>query len=304
MPKLLYILGVCQRTGTNYLHDLVSTHPDAQPSSQIWEDQAITTIQYLDKYARTLDIFWRKYSSPKHARLVSDLKENLGNAVTESIAAQTDDPNKLLITKTPSVFGIERIGKYFPKNKFIFLTRDGRSTAQSFSKSFSTSFVRSCLVWRDGARKLIGFLNDAKLSKDVDYIVIRYEDLQTDFVKTITQVLEFCQLDPSKYNFDGGENMAVRGSSTLVETQDKVSWQKVEKDSSFKPLERYKSWSRIKTESFNALCLTEQTYFGYQDSPKLSTLATLLKPFLKLYVFIIRLPDSLKNRLKSKVLNS
>ena len=63
-PRPIFILGIMPRSGTNFLHQLITLHPDCV-ASHVWEDFLIYPAPLLDAYAHALYSEWTPLTTEK-----------------------------------------------------------------------------------------------------------------------------------------------------------------------------------------------------------------------------------------------
>ena len=116
------------------------------------------------------------------------MSENQGLSKKYFIDAIDAIDSKYVIEKTPRhLFSIEQMQKDFPESKFVCMTRNSIDVVASLFKrdqNFNYA-VYQC------SNDLSGCLN-ATLLKNV--LLVEYEDLVTDFEKTVTTVCDFLNL--------------------------------------------------------------------------------------------------------------
>lgn len=260
----IFILGIAQRSGTNYLHDLVALHPDcATRNPPTLEDYLLRDAEHLLAYARSLAPFWSahwQFHDQEPAILAA-----LGRGLMSFIAAAA--PGKRVITKTPCVENLEHFPKLFPDVPLLILVRDGRAVAESAFRSFQRPYEHSTRMWAYGA-KLIRAFQEAHVGPGgAKHLVIRYEDLVQNVRGEMRKVLELLDLDTEVYDFDAAENLPVRGSSVHRGESKKLHWEPVQKTENFRPLQRFANWSKVQHNRFNWIAGKEMSYFGYTLEP-------------------------------------
>ncbi|MBU1028973.1 sulfotransferase [Patescibacteria group bacterium] len=169
--KHCFILGITTRSGTNYLYNLLNLHPQTLGRGLLSEDFLLHFSKSLQNYKDQLYDLYRQHPTWDVENNICTKKEFLGflgrglldylespyikNGVVKVGSAATDP--RLLITKTPSVRGLKRFFKLFPKAKLIILVRDGRSVTESGVKSFSHSYESLMQRWVQAANTIIEF---------------------------------------------------------------------------------------------------------------------------------------------------
>ena len=124
----IFILGIAERSGTNFLLNLLLLHPDCGAPDPIWEDYLVHYADLLALYADSVFKRWKRIAGVETC-LVDSLYQALGNGIVSSLASLTGE--RRLITKTPSVNNLGFFFKLFPRAHLLVLLRDGRSVVES-----------------------------------------------------------------------------------------------------------------------------------------------------------------------------
>jgi hypothetical protein len=283
----VFILGIMQRSGTNYLHDLLCLHPCCLPSEVIFEDFLVAHSDLLVDYAR------RVYASyPPHWRIEEKIGPSegllcqcIGNGLVsflnsqllkgavadqistgESVSGRSAGSSMMrLITKTPTIRNLQHFFNLFPHSQLLIIVRDGRSVVESGIKSFDWDFEESVHAWASAARTI------AQVEPELQpfagrYMIVRYEDLHSNTERQLTRILSFLGLDTDLYDFELAKNLPVKGSSeTRQKEADSVHWVPLEKTESFDPVMRWSSWSPAQHRRFNWLAGDCLKQFGYRQ---------------------------------------
>lgn len=276
---LVFILGIMQRSGTNYLNNLLLLHPNCEYPGFVWEDYLIAPAEYLNKYAELVYNNWnpawksrlteimgpnpllrclgeglRSFFSKQFA---SNLRPRLGST---QVGEAFGDDSKKLVTATPSVRNIKYFFDLFPGAYLLIIIRDGRSVVESGIKSFDWDYEYAIRRWADAAETILQFVQTAQQKQ---YLIIKYEDLYTNTEKEMTKILSFLGLDIERYDFNAAANLTVTGSSELRNKEGKVHWNARKKTSDFNSIKRWHSWKRPLHERFNWLTESFMEQFKY-----------------------------------------
>jgi hypothetical protein len=275
-PEPIFILGILQRSGTNYLYDLIRRHPDCWARagwSTSVEDYLLRRSDLLLKYAGVSDAFWQKvWGTPGEEDL---LCECLGRGLAAFLSAGAG--GKRIVTKTPSVFNLPHFPKLFPGAHLLILVRDGRAIAESTLRTFGRDYEFTTRMWAYGAHVIREFIRAHDPTGPCKYLVVRYEDLVDNLREELTRVLTFLELDVAAYDFDAAQRLPVRGSSTHRGQSDKIHWGPVERTADFRPLQRFAHWSPAMHRRFNWIAGREMRQFGYEEEhPSRRTFARIM----------------------------
>jgi protein-tyrosine sulfotransferase len=259
----IFILGIMPRSGTNYLWDLLCLHPACAPArSPIREDFFLECSDHLVAYTRAVrdrwDPIWGVFDDDLEARF----RESLGDGL---ISYLSDNRERRLVTKTPSVRHIDRMFTFFPHAQLIVLLRDGRSVAQSCMSTFGWDFDRSARNWAAAAEEIGRFEAEHRYPAD-RYLRVRYEDLLDDLNGSLSRIFGFLALDQETFDLEAADALPVRGSSSYFGPgRDAVNWDPVEKGQDFDPRQRWRSWTPQMHERFEWIAGRQMRSLGYQS---------------------------------------
>jgi len=271
---MVFILGITQRSGTNYLNNLLLLHPACEYPGIVWEDYLVAHSDLLFDYAELVYQHWQPAWREKvvHSMGHNPVMRLLGEGLTSFFQEQfrstartgsvgRGDPEKL-ITATPSVRNLEYFFDLFPDAYLLIIVRDGRSVVESGVKSFDWEYEQAMRTWARAAEKIIQF-EDAMRSQNKKYLIIKYEDLVSHTREKMTEVLKFLNMDTVRYDFTAAENLAITGSSELRESEGEVHWKARIKSNNFDPIKRWRHWGRSLHERFNWISGDNFEKFGY-----------------------------------------
>ncbi|MEA1901784.1 MAG: sulfotransferase [Thermodesulfobacteriota bacterium] len=279
----IFILGAMQRSGTNFLHDLICLHPDCCAGGVIWEDYLVHHSNLLTRYADSVFKYWNpRWEVDKRIGPPDLLCRCLGDSLISFLNLQlsakssgqegtadrgpetSQNPtSKRLVTKTPSVNNIRHFFKIFPRCHLIIIIRDGRSVVESGVKSFNWEYERGMQRWAHAACTICEFKR-AMRDYQHQYLIVRYEDLVGNAKRELTKILSFLRLDVKRYDFDSSVQLPVKGSSdVMTQGAENMHWQPVEKTSAFNPLNRWAHWTADLHDRFNWVAGKYLAEFGY-----------------------------------------
>jgi len=268
--KICFITGLMQRSGTNYLHRLISKHPLCLPEQVLKEDNLIRRLPHIEHFLDDLFDDWNPNWEVELKRINKDhFRKSLMKTILETLfESHSSDVGKVLVSKTPSTENIELFKSFFTdQNKLIVLIRDGRSVITSGIDSFNWNFESSSRLWAQRARNVAQF----RESCDHNQVkFVKYENLidKERRNKELYKIFEFLNLDHSLYPFD--EDIPIIGSSELVHSDGLVHWKETKNHLNFSPLTRYHSWGWYKKTRFAYIAQVEMYKMGY-DIDAIST---------------------------------
>jgi hypothetical protein len=256
----VFIVGLTPRTGTNYLWDLVCVHPACAPGREpIREDFFLEHAHLLATFVRDVSSKWDPAWGIVSEETLAELHARIGTALLDFLSTAED---RRLVTKNPSVVGIDQVFAFFPTAQLIVLVRDGRAVVESCVRTFGWDVDLAARRWAAAASIAMRFL-DGRATDDPAVRLVRYEDLVADPRSQMTKLLSFLDLDVAEYDFSAAERLPVRGSSVFLGGQAEVHWDPVERTADFDPLRRWADWSAEQHRRFAWLAGRQQVALGY-----------------------------------------
>ena len=263
-PPIL-VVGISRRSGTNFLASLLQMHGDcAAPRAPLKEDQLLRDAPLLREYAhKTAERWPLRWGDRDDAR--TRLEHHLGNGLAAFLADGVAAPR--VVSKTPNPEHLDLYPALMPDAHVVVLLRDGRSAVESLVSGFRFSFRKAVDEWATGAEAILHFQR-AVLPANPGLRVrfVRYEDVVADPDDQLRALLEFCDLDPARFDFDAARSAPVIGSSFERTEAGGLTWQPVERSSDFSPTARFEGWNRAKRERFEWLAGDLQRALGYPSS--------------------------------------
>ncbi len=247
----IFILGISQRSGTVFLYDLISQHPDCTTHPTVWEDFFVNYLDILNNYTDAVSKRWKWREGKVEESLKVTLCKYFGDGIINFLSSENSS-GKRLLTKTPSIHNLHLFSKFFPNAYLLILIRDGRAVVESRVKTFNETYETAMYKWATAAKEIVDFDKNFKRGSS-RYLIIKYEDILNNIEGEIKKILSFLNLDIEKYDVARAMNLPVRGSSTFKGKQDSIHWKPVEKTADFDPLKRWGNWSRNLHEMFNYL---------------------------------------------------
>lgn len=288
-----FILGIMPRSGTNFLENQLRLHPNCKAPGPVWEDFLISELKQLKKFTRNVqrrwDSYWFRNSEIDYSE---NLNKHLGQSLSNFLVDQLnhDENNSesiVLLTKTPTVKGLEYFELFLGHSKLLIIIRDPRSLIQSGQKSFNWNFEKAVLDWKLNAKKIIKYIK----SNDNVNNIIKYEDLIVDQNKTIHKALALLNLEVDAFPIQDLNELPVSGSSELKEEKGEIHWQATKKSDDFKPENRFKDMSLFKQKFIYHFTKKEIKQLGYDFEIKLSITDKILC-YLRLFAWPFSAPIS------------
>jgi hypothetical protein len=257
----IFILGISQRSGTNFLFDLLRLHPDCGVPSVKWEDFLLDKSDLLVRYVSSIFPGWRRRGTDQEVENL--FYEHLGNGLISLLASRVKE--KRVVTKTPSVRNLEYFFDFFPRAYLLILIRDGHAVVESRVRTFGENYETAMRRWAEGAETILRFLERSQ-RLNLNFSIVRYEDLWNEPERELRKIFSCVGLDADKYDFDAAINIPVRGSSSFHgKEEQRYHWTPVQKTADFKPLARASGWSRSTHERFSWIAGEKLAKLGYGE---------------------------------------
>src|SRR4051794_39246390 len=260
----IFLLGILERSGTNYLFDMIRQHPDVGVRRPIWEDKLLRQARFLKQYADTVAATWDSaWDVPpdEPAKLLRALGSGLATFVTDG--ADTSH----VIVKTPSVENLPMFFDLFPDAALIVLVRDGRSVTESGVRSFGWSYPVTMKQWADAARTILD-AGPVLRASGGRYRLVHYEQVLGNPQHELTRIFATCGLKPDRYDFSAAENVPVRGSSTVrPDDAGPVNWDETVRPAEFDPVNRFADWDEALRYLYAELAGEAHRHLGYPLDP-------------------------------------
>lgn len=285
------LLGVAERSGTNFLSDTLILHPELVRAQGVWEDAILMHLETLVGYTRKVASWWPNHWDPDGA-YQKKLLDSLVSACESYLIDLGANPSqedgscvaKYVVTKTPSVRNLSRACN-LSNTRVIVLVRDGRAVVESGMRSFGWSFTSATDRWARAVDEI-----EAARAGGTEFLLVRYEDLLSDPEDTLSKIFEYLDLPVSADVVEKMDSLPVRGSSSLRGSSEELSWKPLSKTESFDSLARFKTWGKYQHFKYALLASRQSGSLGYKLLPwdsypihwRLG--ASILKHVLKLFV--------------------
>jgi hypothetical protein len=285
----IFILGISERSGTNFLFHLLCLHPECHPGGPIWENYLTLHLDLLVRFAETVYAQWNpQWNVAETIGPSGVLLEDLGNGLIDYLNRQMRGPpssvgsttdreanvaggaapgRRRLVTKNPSVRNLPLFFRLFPRAPLLILVRDGRAVVESGVRSFGLSYEHATHDWTDAGTSILQFL-ESPIAKQSPLRLVKDEDLFHHPEKQLRNILEFLRLSPERYDFSAAQRLPVVGSSELAQQGERtVHWRGVEKQAGFDPTRRWEHWSAARKERFLWIGGEVLKQLGYPTQP-------------------------------------
>lgn len=255
-PSII-IHGIMKRSGTVYVGELLSLHPDTYSyPNKIWEIPFLPQTGSIKELQRE---FFLAYE--KNIGMVgeNDFLPIFGASFIRYLYAFVPEDRRLLV-KMPGVQYLNYFYTVFPGESLLLLTRDGRDVVASTIKTWpQLNFVDVCRRWNHSARMVLEC--HKKYNGRNGYWLARFEDAVKEPSAFVKKVCEGLELDPDKYPYEKIDSLPVIGSSTTL--KDGKGWEWIRKPKGFQPVGRWQHWSVFKKWVFKRVAGKSLIELGY-----------------------------------------
>jgi len=266
-----------ERSGSNLITKLIDSHslycgPTPPHLLRVFEP---LMVKYgdLDKYSNwerfigdVLDFFnckigvWEARFS-KH-ELMSIKNRSLAAVVKYIYKKEADIHNKthVFIKEVRAYNLVDYVSRVFSNPKFIWLVRDPRDMALSWSKSpvHRGDIVRASNIWKNDQKASMKIYKQLKDKKNV--LLVKYEDLITKQEQVMQTVCSFLEIDfeDKMINFHKNK-MSVANASTTD------NWKNLNKKIMTHNSKKYKTGlNELQIQYIEYTCCLEMEYLGYK----------------------------------------
>lgn len=275
LQQLIFVAGIMRRAGTNYIGQLLLTHPDVCRPQGHWE---LPLCQAAEEFAAFHRAFLGgrergrlDYPLDRFARCLGDGLMKLFSDRVEARGAA-----KYLLHKNPGTRGVEHFLKFFPEAKLIFLVRDGRDNVNSllvaagfrgrrWSPLRAPYLYKFARDWAASARRILAHAAESGC------LIIKYEDLHLKAEESLRAIAEYAGLSLSEEWLEAASRVPVAGSGfyrgaeeSAVERPGEAHWRQLPKTAKFQPVGRWRaSWSALDRLIFRLVAGREMKALGY-----------------------------------------
>ncbi len=262
---LLMLQGITQRSGTNYLYNLLKIHPKVSEMRVPGEDFLLAASPQLSKYVEKTASFWNPiWGGGLDVNVQKEhLLHAIGKGIIEHYLINELPQGHTLMSKTPSTLHVDMAPRMFPQARIIFLVRNPLSVVVSGHKSFGWTLRWGLRHWHDSARRILAF----QAAYPDKCLVVRYEDLVGNTVQEIEHILEWNNLQVSTFPFEQIDHLPVVGSSTFGKSGEKIAWDGVKAHEGFDPNQRMDELPTWLAGSLFSRVMGEAEALGYHVEP-------------------------------------
>lgn len=273
MPAPLFVVAPMGRSGTNYLKNMLATHPDLY-LADVLEDYLTAHAGKLDEYVTAVFTHWSRldvgnYTGPGEVG-PDDMLAAIGKALLSFVGGDKDPVRRPLL-KTPGIGDLDVGLRLFPGSNYLVIIRDPRSIAESHLHVKSewklpVSFEQLAANWARRIRDLTRILAENQDAVRQGRIVtIRYEMLVSEPAATLNAALERVGMRPFPEEDAPDSDFPVIGSSFgRRNAAGRIDFTPQPKPDGFDPLRRWESWTPEQHRRFNRICGALMQKWGYE----------------------------------------
>jgi len=259
----IFIVGALNRSGTNFLSDIVQLDARFEPSPNIGEDYFLVYSDLLETYCKQTTRHWGKSWREPNNTGSQDMIKAIGESLL-SFSLNGSSCSQHVVFKTPRADNLSNFFKMFPELKVMLLVRDGRDTVDSFLKSFDNySFIDVVKLWVKGVESILSFIEKCDAGSKNNVLLLKYEDIINGCPETVNKICDFCSLDPISVNINSIQDMPLRGSSVIRGGSKEVHWGLESKPKDYALQGKWRSWPKFKKILFNLIAGNTMKKLGY-----------------------------------------
>lgn len=254
--------GIMPRSGTVYVGNLLRLHPDLYSSypNELWE---VPFLQLSHNIVEVQKRFLSAYE-PNEGKLgENDFLLLFGSSFIAYLYSFVPQQQRMLV-KVPSVQYLHYFFTAFPFEHLLVLVRDGRDVVNSTLKTWPRlGFSNACRRWNRSAKMVLKF--HAYYASKENYWLVRFEDVMREPASFVKEACKRVGLNEKRFPYEKIDTIPVRGSSAL-RSQEKVSWDAMQKPKDFNPVGRWQQWPTRKKRIFKRIAGQSLLDLGYCEN--------------------------------------
>lgn len=261
----IFIVSPLNRSGTNFLANIIQLDPQFEIPQNINEDYFLVYSNHIEAYVNKTIKHWSKPIRDEYELFKCKFLNIFGDTIL-NIANQNLTKEKRPLFKCPRSNNIQNAFRLFPNSRYIFCIRDGRDTVESFRRSFDNyTFPQICKLWADGVTRIINFINEHKnTAYEKQILFIKYENIFKKDPHTIHKIKIFVGSKGNYISEERIESLPLKGSSTHRGNNEKLHWEPIKKPSGFNPISRWSRWTPLERVIFKIVAGKALNYAGYK----------------------------------------
>lgn len=247
------------------VHRLLDAHPNIVEGDWRTEDFVLANAHHLLHFVDRVTSAWAELNHGVIDAMEQSLVRNTWQGVERHLLTAAAKPADAVpgpiwcVSRTPNTENLHLLAT-LTDTKALVVVRDGRAVLESGMRSFGWSFEEHLHRWTASAKRI-----REAMPENPDLLLVRYEDVIKGRPAEAARILEFLDIDPETYPFDG--ELKVYGSSEqLAKGQ---FWEGNTAPVTFDPLNRWSHWTEARMQRFNHVAGAEMQHLGYElaESP-------------------------------------
>jgi hypothetical protein len=259
MGKIVFILGIAPRSGTNLLRKVLLLNPFIRNADVVGEDFLGRHSDHLMKFFDGMEKSWSEkwdWSQATSAKQRQRLQESVANSLLAYLGAHSHSSEERIVTATPYPFGWQNLLKLFPDGRIIFLLRDPRDVIESGVIGGFWSYEQGIELLAACAQTVAYAASNRRCH------TVRYEHLLEDPLSVANGIQDFLSVPRVEVSEGMLHSLPVFGSST-TKVDGSFEWRVSERQNDFNPIARHKSWGNRIASKYAEKMGDLHTMLGY-----------------------------------------
>ncbi|WP_178984757.1 sulfotransferase [Winogradskyella helgolandensis] len=280
--RIILCVGISVRSGTNYIGSIFSEVPNVSsiPKENSKGEFPFFRDEVYGQYNAWFDEFNRNMFAGKTLRS-KEMSSYFGECFLKYLKNEYKITDEIIFVKDPSLYNVDSFFDFFPKGKLIILTRCAPDLISSSLKGSlltrnSYSLKKKILArlkyitgynmisYSKAYSKHVQQLHKLRKKLKGQFIEVKYEDIVKNPELKIPELFSYCDIDCNEELIDRAINAKVVGSSYFGAGKQIQNWEKLDKDKSFNPLNRYVSWGWFNRYLYNKYANESNKSLGYK----------------------------------------
>jgi len=274
--ELIFIVGLARRCGTNFLHNLLSLHPECRSCGVIKEDLIFGHLHHIDQFCDTMDKLWRWKGCREYNQEGNHLPHRLGNEIVDFLLAQPSSameegeqqkPCRYLLTKSPVCRNLDLFDRYFPNAHLVVVTRNGYDATDSMRRAFGMTIGAAARQWKEGVDSLLKLEQSrAQVGKTGGMVRVAYESHVEKRDETLVSIFEALGINSSDYDFDAANALPYFGVSGTGKNGQGVAWESIPSNKAISLQSDRRKSRQFDQATFNVIANEQQEVLGYKSN--------------------------------------
>ncbi len=293
--RFVFLLGMRVRSGTNYVSQIFSVHPQVQVVPRSHTKGEFRLLSTLGEWRTAFEITRaRCFGWEKERIRWSDYAAYLGDSWLRYLVSAHDLQPGVVFLKDPGVAHLSHSYELFPDARMILLTRDGRDNVASCLRASLTikrawsrrkrirrrvsdvtgyALYSHASQWAEAARRVLEFRGSvAAEDHGSQMLQVRYEDIDDRNGTEVRKMFDLAGVDSREDLVEKALNVPIVGSSFYgvdgQETARRPNWTSTPKSEFFRPVGRWQEWGPYAKKLFKWGAGKELVSLGYASDDR------------------------------------